>query len=67
MTTGGPFNFEFLEAFGVPLQRVTAGEALFREGEAGKAMYLVVEGQLEVRVGRSVLPNPYLKYLKAVH
>ncbi len=50
-TTGGPFNFEFLEAFGVPLQRVKAGETLFRTGETGKAMYLVVEGKLEVRVG----------------
>ncbi len=54
-TTGGPFNFEFLEAFGVPLQRVKAGETLFREGEAGKAMYLVVEGKLEVRVGEKAV------------
>ncbi len=51
MTDGGPFNFAFLEAFGVPLRRIAKGEKLFREGEQGKEMYLVVEGQLGVEVG----------------
>jgi len=50
MTPGGPFNFSFLEAFGVPLRRLEAGETLFRAGEEGKHMFLVVEGQIEVRV-----------------
>ena len=51
MTDGGPFNFSFLEAFGVPLKRVKAGETLFRAGEAGAAMYLILEGKVDVRVG----------------
>lgn len=51
MSEGGPFNFGFLEAFGVPLKRVAAGEALFRTGEPGKEMYLVVEGKIDVKVG----------------
>ena len=51
MTDGGPFNFAFLEAFGVPLRRLSKGERLFREGEAGHEMYLVVEVQLAVEVG----------------
>ena len=51
MTDGGPFNFAFLEAFGVPLKRLKAGETLFRTGEEGKHMYLVVEGHIDVNVG----------------
>lgn len=50
MTTG-PFNFQFLESFGVPLRRMSAGETLFRAGEEGKHMFLVVEGQVDVKVG----------------
>ena len=55
MTNGGPFNFSFLESFGVPLKRVKAGETLFRTGDAGEAMYLVVEGQIDVRVGEKTV------------
>lgn len=51
MTEGGPFNFSFLEAFGVPLRRVAAGEVLFRVGEPGRHMYLLVEGKIDVQVG----------------
>ena len=51
MTDGGPFNFSFLESFGVPLKRVKAGETLFRAGDAGGAMYLILEGKVDVRVG----------------
>lgn len=51
MTEGGPFNFGFLEQYGVPLQRFKAGEVLFRAGEAGTAMLLVIEGKIDVRVG----------------
>ena len=54
MTTG-PFTFGFLETFGVPLKRVRAGEALFRKGEAGDAMFLVIDGKVEVRLGDTVL------------
>lgn len=51
MTDGGPFNFGFLEAFGVPLRRIAKSDKLFREGETGAEMYLVVEGQVGVEVG----------------
>jgi CRP/FNR family transcriptional regulator, cyclic AMP receptor protein len=57
MTAGGPFNFAFLETFGVPLKRVRAGETLFEKGEAGSAMYLVLEGKVEVRVGGKVMES----------
>ena len=33
MSDAGPFNFDFLESFGVPLKRVKAGEVLFQKGE----------------------------------
>ena len=51
MTDGGPFNFGFLEAFGVPLRRIKAGEVLFRAGEAGDTMLLVLEGKIDIRLG----------------
>jgi CRP-like cAMP-binding protein len=51
MSDAGPFNFGFLETFGVPLRRMRAGEELFRAGEPGNVMILVVEGQVEIRVG----------------
>jgi CRP-like cAMP-binding protein len=51
MSDAGPFNFGFLETFGVPLRRMHAGEVLFRTGEPGDVMILVVEGQVEIRVG----------------
>jgi CRP-like cAMP-binding protein len=57
MTEGGPFNFTFLEAFGVPLRRLKAGETLFRSGEEGRHMYLVVEGQIDVKVGGMIVEN----------
>ena len=57
MTNGGPFNFSFLEAFGVPLRRLKAGETLFRAGEEGRHMYLVVEGRLDVKVGGTIVEN----------
>lgn len=55
MADGGPFNFAFLEAFGVPLKRVAKGETLFRTGEAGREMYLVVEGKIDIKVGDRVV------------
>ena len=51
MTDGGPFNFDFLESFGVPLRRIKAGEVLFEKGEPGDTMVLVLEGRIEIRVG----------------
>ncbi len=55
MIDGGPFNFDFLESFGVALRRVTAGEILFEKGEPGDSMVLVLEGQIEVRLGDKVV------------
>jgi CRP-like cAMP-binding protein len=57
MTEGGPFNFSFLESFGVPLRRLKAGETLFLRGEEGKHMYLVVEGRIDVKVGGTIVEN----------
>jgi CRP/FNR family transcriptional regulator, cyclic AMP receptor protein len=51
MTDAGPFNFSFLEDYGVPLRRFKAGEELFRAGQPGDAMLLVVEGRIDVKVG----------------
>lgn len=55
MTAGGPFNFTFLETFGVPLRRVKAGEVLFEKGKPGDRMFLVLEGQVEVRLADKVV------------
>lgn len=51
MTDGSPFTFRFLEEFGVPLGRVGAGERLFKAGDAGDKMYLVLEGAIAIDVG----------------
>lgn len=51
MSDGGPFNFGFLEEFGVPLRRLTAGEVIFRAGDAGDTMILVMEGRVDIKVG----------------
>ncbi len=51
MANAGPFNFGFLETFGVPLRRIHTGEILFRAGEPGDSLILVVEGKIDVRLG----------------
>ena len=55
MPNTGPFNFDFLESFGVPLRRFKAGDVLFEKGEAGDTMVLVLEGKIDVRVGDKVV------------
>ncbi len=55
MPTSGPFNFDFLESFGVPLRRFRAGETLFQKGEAGDSMYLVLEGRVDIRIGDKIV------------
>ena len=55
MSDSAPFNFSFLETFGVPLERMAAGEVLFEKGEAGGSMYLVLEGRIEVCLGDKVV------------
>jgi CRP-like cAMP-binding protein len=55
MTLGSPFTFQFLEEFGVPLKRVKAGERLFKAGEAGNEMYIVLEGKVDVLVDNQVI------------
>lgn len=55
MPSPGPFSFRFLEAFGVPLRRIKSGERLFAQGEAGDAMYIVLEGRIDVIVGETTV------------
>lgn len=55
MTVSSPFTFRFLEDFGVPLRRVSAGERLFAAGEPGHQMFLVLEGKVDVVVGGRAL------------
>lgn len=50
MNDGGPFHFGFLEEFGVPLRRLKAGEVIFKAGDAGDTMLLVVEGKIDIKV-----------------
>jgi len=35
--------------------RVSPGEVLFREGDDGDRMYVVLEGQVDIRVGESIV------------
>lgn len=53
----GPFDFEFLSAFGVPLRRLDSGETLFLEGDDGRLMYLVVKGRVDIKVGGAIVEN----------
>lgn len=55
MTDSGPFHFGFLEEFGVPLRRLKAGDVVFRAGDAGDTMVLVLEGRIEIKVGEQVV------------
>lgn len=53
----GPLTLEFLEGFGAPIRHLKAGEVLFREGDEGRHMYLVVEGRIDVKVGGMIVEN----------
>ncbi len=55
MTVSSPFTFRFLEDFGVPLRRLSAGERLFSAGEPGDQMFLILEGKVDVVVAGRVL------------
>jgi CRP-like cAMP-binding protein len=55
MSDGGPFHFGFLEEFGVPLRRLKAGEVIFKAGDAGDSMILVMEGRVEIKVGDRIV------------
>lgn len=55
MPGAGPFNFGFLESFGVPLKRMKAGDVLFKAGDPGTTMVLVIEGRIDIRVGDRVV------------
>lgn len=57
MSNGGPFNFGFLEAFGVPLRRMSAGDVLFRAGDDGDTMLLVIEGRVDVKLGEQTVES----------
>jgi CRP-like cAMP-binding protein len=37
--------------------RVSPGDVLFREGDAGDRMYVILEGQVDIRVGETVVEN----------
>jgi CRP-like cAMP-binding protein len=50
MSDSGPFNFSFLTDYGVPLRRFCAGDVLFRQGDPGDWMLLVLEGRVEIRI-----------------
>lgn len=50
MPETSPFNFGFLEQFGVTIQRFQKGDILIRKGDVGNAMLLILEGQLTVLV-----------------
>ncbi|CFX15429.1 Crp/Fnr family transcription regulator (fragment) [Candidatus Filomicrobium marinum] len=53
--TDVPFDFGFFEKFLIPLKRFRAGEKIFQEGEAGQAMYVVLEGKVDITLGQTVL------------
>ncbi len=49
------FDFTTLLAGQLPERRVTAGEAIFEMGEEGDRMYVLLEGQAQIRAGSVVL------------
>lgn len=53
----GPLSYDFLEAFGVPLRHLKAGETLFLEGDEGRHMFLVVDGRIDVKVAGMIVEN----------
>ena len=55
MSDGGPFHFGFLEEFGVPLRRFKSGDVVFKAGEDGDTMILVLEGRIEIKVGDQIV------------
>jgi CRP-like cAMP-binding protein len=53
----GPLSLEFLQAQGVPMRRVSAGETLFLEGDDGHTLYVVIDGRIDVKVGGMIVDN----------
>lgn len=47
----GPFDFSFFERYNIPLKRFQSGETIFREGDEGDLVYVVVEGKVSIIVG----------------
>ncbi|MDX2309565.1 MAG: cyclic nucleotide-binding domain-containing protein [Hyphomicrobium sp.] len=50
MVQTSPFNFGFLQEFGVPLRRFSKGDMLMKSGDPGHDMIVVLEGQLDIRI-----------------
>ncbi len=52
-----PFDFSKLEELGAPYKHFDAGEKVFLEDEAGKEMYLVRSGRVDVVTYGTILEN----------
>lgn len=57
MAYRNPFTFKFLEDFGVPLRPIRLGEYVFKKGEAGDKMFLVLAGKVDAVVGDKVIAS----------
>lgn len=55
MNEQSPFTFRFLEEFGVPLKPMRIGDRLFKVGDAGEEMFLILEGKVDVVVSDKVV------------
>lgn len=52
-----PFDFAFFERYSIPLKRVAAGKPIFLEEDEGDAMYVVLEGRVNIQTFGTVLEN----------
>jgi CRP-like cAMP-binding protein len=50
-----PVDFSLLIGPDVPVRSLKAGETIFSEGEAGKELYVIKSGRVEIRLGNRLL------------
>lgn len=57
MTDTPAFDFSLLAQGNIPVTDVASGDRVFLEGDAGDAMYLVVEGKVSIKTGGMIVES----------
>jgi CRP/FNR family transcriptional regulator, cyclic AMP receptor protein len=53
--TDAPIDFRILAGAGVPVREFKADDAIFRQGDDAKELFVIQHGKLEIRLGNRVL------------
>ena len=50
-----PIDFRLLAGSGVPLREFKAGDVIFKEGDPATELFVIADGEVEIRLGNRVL------------